>query len=170
VVFLAESNTTLVENTVVKSDILTLSLRSYLYHLKRTETDAVSLSECHNIGNEHGSRGAQSADRQAALQQTVDAMGEFETLTQCVLGATGIVAPGVFPYLCTTHKVDVHLTLEGEAFEVYLSILTYVEPQVNTFVDSEACDQSVLVVNVSADGANPIRTENMILVLIHEEG
>jgi hypothetical protein len=97
-------------------------------------------------------------------------MGEFETLTQCVLGATGIVAPGVFPYLCATHKVDMHITLEGEAFEVYLSILTYVEPQVNTFVDSEACDQSVLVVNVSADRANAVGGENVILVLIHEEG
>ena len=52
-VLLTESDTSLVENAVVQSDILPFRLRSNLHHLHRLQLNVVSLGKRHHVGNKH---------------------------------------------------------------------------------------------------------------------
>ena len=63
-VLLAKGDTCLVEDAIVETDILALSLGGYLNHLEGLETDAVGLGKSHDIGNEYSCRRTESADGQ----------------------------------------------------------------------------------------------------------
>lgn len=56
---------------------------------------------------------------------------------------------------------------EGTAREVDLCVVADVKPKVDALVDGEAGHQSVLVVYVSAEGADTIGGKDVILVVIH---
>lgn len=89
----AKSYAGLIEQAIVKTNILALGLGGYLDHLEGLERDVVGTGKGHDIGNKHSGTAGEAAHGQGALDDASNATGEAETLAQGVLGATGIVAP-----------------------------------------------------------------------------
>ncbi len=92
-VFLAEGNTGLVEETVVEADVFALCLGGDLHHFEGLDLEVVGLSEGHHVGDEDGRAGAEAADGQGALDHALDASLESESFLESELGTAGIVAP-----------------------------------------------------------------------------
>lgn len=88
---------------------------------------------------------------------------EIETLAQGVLCATRIVAPMAFLNLRGLVQIKVNNAFEGSRLQMNMTVVTHIEPKVNTFVDSKTRDQPMLVVNMCAQRANTIRGENVVL-------
>lgn len=59
------------------------------------------------------------------------------------------------------------IALEGTAGEVDLSVVADVKPQVDALVDGESGHQAVLVVYVSAEGADTVGGKDVVSVVIH---
>ena len=60
-------------------------------------------------------------------------------------------------------NIEVYNALEGLGFKVYMAVVGYIEPEVDTLVDGETCDQTMLVVNMGAQGTYAVGRENVIL-------
>ena len=148
--------TGLVQEAVVEPDVLALCLGGYLSHFEGLQSDAVGLGEGHDVGDEDGGRGAESAYGQGTSYDALDAVGEVEPFLQGVLGATGVVTPVLVPDLGGFLDVELHLALEGLGVEPHGGVTAHIEPEVNAFVDGKARDQSMLVIDVSTQGADPV--------------
>ena len=59
-------------------------------------------------------------------------------------------------------EVEINHTFEGLAFEVDVGIIVDIEPKVNSFVDGETCDETMLMVDMRAQRANAIGGKNVI--------
>jgi hypothetical protein len=92
---------------------------------------------------------------------------EFEALFEGVFGSSGIVAPVAFFHLGRGFEIEIDQTFEGLGFEVDMCVVVDVEPEVDTLINGKTCDQSMLMIDVSAQGTNTIGRENMILILLH---
>ena len=79
-VLFPQCDASLVQQTIVQSDILPLRLRRNLRHLEGFQADAIGLRKGHHVCDEHGGATAETAHRKRAFDYTVDAMGEFEAL------------------------------------------------------------------------------------------
>ena len=63
--------------------------------------------------------------------------------------------------------IKINDTLECLRLEMNVTIIGYIEPQVDTLVDGKARHQSVLVVDMSAQGTHTIRGEDMMLHIFY---
>ena len=80
VILLPQGDASLVQQTIVQADVLPLRLRRNLRHLEGLHAEAIGLGKGHHIGNEYGRTATEPAHRQGALDDTGNAMGEFEAL------------------------------------------------------------------------------------------
>ena len=166
-VFPSQCDTSLVEQTVVQTDILALSLRRNLHHLKRLQRDIVRLRKGHHIRYQHRRTRRQSTHRQRALNHALDTTLQFETLLQCILCASGIVAPVALLHLRGGIDLEIHDALKRSRLQMYVAVIRRTPPQIHTFVDSKTRHQSVLVIYVRTQRTYPIRCKNMILIFVH---
>ena len=155
-VLLSEGDTSLIEDTVVEADIFPFGLRGNLDDLHRFEGDIVCLGKSHHISNEDSRRTGESADGQRSLDDTLDTPSEFEAFAQCKLGTAGIVAPVVFANLRRAGDVELDIPFESAGREFDDTVLADIEPEVNTFVDGKARDQTVLMIDVGAERADTV--------------
>ena len=81
-VLLPQSDASLIQQTVVQTDVLPLRLRRNLRHLEGLQAEAIGLGKGHHIGNEYGRATAEPAHRQRSLDDTADAPRELEPLLQ----------------------------------------------------------------------------------------
>jgi hypothetical protein len=72
-----------------------------------------------------------------------------------------------FSNLCGLGDIELYFSFEGERLEFDHLVVTHIKPEVNAFVDGEACDQTVLVVDVCAKRAYTIGTENVVFGITH---
>lgn len=79
-VLLPQGDAGLIQQTIVQADVLPLRLRRNLRHLEGLQAEAIGLGKGHHIGDKHGRAAAKPANRQGPLDDTADAMGEFEAL------------------------------------------------------------------------------------------
>ena len=155
-VLLSEGDTSLVEDTVVEADIFPFGLRGNLDDLHRFEGDIVCLGKSHHVGNENSRRTGESAYGQRSLDDTLDTPSEFEAFAQSKLGTAGIIAPVVFANLRRAGDVELDIPFESAGREFDDTVLADIEPEVNTFVDGEARDQAVLMIDVGAERADAV--------------
>ena len=92
-VFLAQGDTGLVEETVVEADVLPFCFGGDLHHLEGLDLEVVGLGEGHHVGDKDGRAGAESADGQGALDDAFDAPLKGKSFLEGKLGATGIITP-----------------------------------------------------------------------------
>jgi hypothetical protein len=72
-----------------------------------------------------------------------------------------------FFHLGRGFEIEIDQTFEGLGFEVDMCVVVDVEPEVDTLINGKTRDQSMLMIDVSAQGTNTIGRENMILILFH---
>ena len=160
---LAQGDTGLIEQTIVETDILALSLRGYLDHLEGLEGDIVGLGKGHDIGNEHRCTGTETANGQGALNDAIDAVLQLETLAEGIFGTAGIIAPMTLLDLSGGVDLEIDQAFEGLGFQMHMGIGSNVEPEVDSFIDGKTCDETMLMIDMRAQRANAIGGENMIL-------
>lgn len=160
-VLAAQGDAGLVQQAVVEPDVLPLRLGGDLHHFERGQRNAVRLGECHHVGDQHGGGTGQTADRQGPLDHALDAALQFETLLQGELGAAGIITP--HPLLDHGRRADreIHLAGEGLAAQVHGAVLRGRIDEIHALVNGETGHETVLVIDVGADRADPVGTENM---------
>ena len=96
------------------------------------------------------------------MDDAFDASGEFKTFAQCKFGAAGIVAPVVLTNLCRTGDIKLNISLKRAGGELDDTVFTDIKPKVHAFVDGEARDQAVLVIDVGAKRADTVGGVNMM--------
>ena len=112
-IFLTKSNTTLIEQAIIQSNIFSFSFTGNEYHLKRLEGDAIGLSKSHHVCNENSSRTTQTSHRERTLNDTIDAILKFKALRERIFGSSSIIAPIAFFDLGTCVELKVNDTLKG---------------------------------------------------------
>jgi hypothetical protein len=90
---------------------------------------------------------------------------QLEALPQGVLGSTGIVAPMELSHLRRLGDIEIYNSLKRTRLKMNTAVVGGRKPQVNTFIYSKACDQTVLVVDMRADRTHTVRRIDMILIL-----
>ena len=163
VVLPAEGDAGLVQQAVVQADILPLRLGGDLHHFERGERDVIGLGEGHHIGDQHRRGAGKAADRQRAFDRPADAFFQLEALLQRIFGAAGIVAPVALLDKRRHGDVEFDMTAEGLAVEDDRAVLPDVELEVHALVDGEPRHDASLVVNMRAQRAHAVRTENVVL-------
>ena len=64
--------------------------------------------------------------------------------------------------LCRTGDIKLNISLKRAGGEFDDTVFTDIEPKIYTFVDGEARDQAVLVIDVGAKGADTVGGVNMM--------
>ena len=161
VVFLAQGNAGLVEEAVVEADVLPLRFGGDLHHFEGLEAEVIGLRERHDVRNQDGCAGAEAADGQGAFDHAFESAGEGESFLKGEFGAAGIVAPVALPDQRGNPHREVDVAVEGEAAQGYAAVFRRSIDQIHAFVNRKSGHQPVLVVHMGADGANPVRAEDM---------
>ena len=84
-------------------------------------------------------------------------MLQFKALSKSILRTTGIVAPMTLSHLRGRINLEIHDTLEGLGFEMYMTIVVDIKLEVDTLIDGKACHQSMLVVHMRSQWAHTVR-------------
>ena len=99
----------------------------------------------------------------------VNVMGEVENPGTYTLPAFATVFHALYMAggtndLGTLRNIKVYRAFECLRFEVYFPVFVGCEPQVHAFVYGKSCYQTMLMVNMCSDRADPVGCEDMILV------
>ena len=162
-VLLPQSDASLIQQTIVQSDILPLRLRRNLRHLEGLQADAVCFRKSHHVCDEHGCATAETAHRKRTFDGSANAAGELEPLLQRELGTARIIPPIPLLHQRRRGDIELHVTAESLAIQDDLAVLPDIEPQVHTLINGEPRHQPVLVVHMRAQRADAVGGENMVL-------
>ena len=163
VVLLAEGDAGLVKQAIVESDVFAFGLGGDFHYLERGELDVVGLGKGHDVCDEHRRAAGEASYGERAADDAADATRQREALLQGELGAAGVVSPVALLDEGGGGDVELDVAGEGLGVEHHEAVGADVEFQVNAFVDSEARHDSVLMVDVGAEGADTVGGKYMIL-------
>ena len=150
----------LVELAAVDADVVILGCHGNHNQLYWFGLYEVDVAECLEIDERNGSRRRESADGQAALDDTAQAVGERITLAKLQGGAAQIVSPVVL--LVARYVADVELgpLVELERAKLYHTIMLGAVGNVDAFVDGQTGYLAQVGIAVCTDGTDTIGAES----------
>ena len=160
-VLLPQGDAGLVQQAVVQPDVFALGLGGDLHRLEGREGDVVRFRKRHHVRDQHGGTAGQAADGQGPGDGAGNAALQRETLLEGVFRAARVVTPVALLHDGGHPDAEGNVAGEGAARQADAAVVGGFVLQIHAFVDGESGHQSVLVVNVCADGAHPVGAEYM---------
>lgn len=100
--------------------------------------------------------------QEASPDDSPDPLGKAETLLKRVFHSTCVVAPVAVTHACRVEDREIDIAVEAEAAERHSAVPGDAVDQIDTLVDGKTGDETVLVVDMRAEGTHTIRAENMV--------
>ena len=150
----------LVELAAVDADVVILGCHGNHNQLYWFGLYEVDVAECLEIDERNGSRRRESADGQAALDDTAQAAREGIALAELQGGAAQVVCPVIL--LVARHVADVELSplVELEGTKLHNAIELWAVGDVDAFVDGKAGYLAQVGIAVCTDGTDTIGAES----------
>ena len=172
-VLLGKHLTALVELAAGYADILIFRCLRREDHLHRFQMDAIHFAQCRQETNYDGCGRRQTANRQTSLNDARQT--DFQTIlfTQHLCCATQMICPVALPFFWHIPNKELGAFGEVQRLQFHNAILFRVVGHVDSLVDCQTIDFSVLMVNMRSQWANAIWTKShikwflMVEVFIH---
>ena len=158
-IFLGKHLTTLVEFSAGDTNILVFRRLCGENHFHRLQMDAVHFTQCRQKANNDRSRRGQTANRQTTLDDARQTNFQAVLFSQHLCSTTQMISPVTLLFIrhCT-HK-ELSAFREVQRLQFHNTILFRVIGHVDSLVDCQTIDFSVLMVDMRTQRTDAVRAE-----------
>ncbi len=161
-IFLRKYLAALVEFSAGDTNILVFRRLCRENHLHRLQMDAVQFTQCGQKANNDRSRRGQAANRQTTLDDARQTNFQAVLFSQHLCSTTQMISPVTLLFIrhCT-HK-ELSAFREVQRLQFHNTILFRVIGHVDSLVDCQTIDFSVLMVDMRTQWTDAVRAERYI--------